>query len=223
MVRTGHSPPGYDGPRGRSAPRLPPSSTMQKPELHRELLEMRAEDQRVRKELMDAGELGGAYVPRMEAVHVRNAQRLRELIQQHGWPDEEAAGKDGAEAAWFIVQHAVGDPALQRDSLRLLRAAAEQGRVPRWHVAYLEDRVAMHEGRPQRYGTQWMDDPVDGRVRPWTLADPEQVNTLRAEMGMQPMFPIPVPGPELPPHEQQAIRDTQRWWEDWLAGKGWRS
>lgn len=196
---------------------------MQKPELQRELLEMRAEDQRVRKELMDAGELGGAYVPRMEAVHVRNAQRLRELIQQHGWPDEEAAGKDGAEAAWFIVQHAVGDPALQRDSLRLLRAAAEQCRAPRWHVAYLEDRIAMHEGRPQRYGTQWLDDPVDGRVRPWTLADPEQVNTLRAEMGMQPMFPIPVPGPELPPHEQQAIRDTQRWWEDWLAGKGWRS
>ena len=64
-----------------------------------ELLVMRAEDQRVRQELLDANELGGHYVPRMEAVHVKNAARLRELIAQHGWPAEDLVGKDGAEAA----------------------------------------------------------------------------------------------------------------------------
>ena len=49
-------------------------------DLHSELLAMREEDLRVRQELLDAGELGGAYVPRMEAVHVKNVARLRELI-----------------------------------------------------------------------------------------------------------------------------------------------
>ena len=47
-------------------------------ELRRELLTMRAEDARVRQELLESGELGGAYVPQMEAVHIRNAARLRE-------------------------------------------------------------------------------------------------------------------------------------------------
>ena len=51
--------------------------------LRSELIAMRAEDLRLRQELLEAGELGGAYVPRMEAVHVNNAARLRELIAQH--------------------------------------------------------------------------------------------------------------------------------------------
>lgn len=83
---------------------------------------MRAEDTRVRQELLESGELGGSYVPRMEAIHIRNAARLRELIAVHGWPDETIAGKDGAEAAWLIVQHAIGEPEFQREMLRLLHA-----------------------------------------------------------------------------------------------------
>jgi len=119
-----------------------------------ELEAMRREDLKVRGELVAAGELGGSYVPRMEAVHRRNAARLRELIALHGWPAEDIAGKDGAEAAWLIVQHAIGEPEFQREALQLLRACAASGRAPAWHAAYLEDRIAMYEGRPQRYGTQ---------------------------------------------------------------------
>jgi len=37
------------------------------------------------------------------------------------------------------------------------------------------------------------------------------------------MQPIPERGPELPLEQQQAISENQRWWEDWLASKGWRS
>jgi hypothetical protein len=73
-------------------------------QLRQELLAMRAEDLRVREELVASGELGGAYVPRMEDVHCRNAARLRELIELHGWQAEDIAGKDGGEAAWLIVR-----------------------------------------------------------------------------------------------------------------------
>lgn len=191
-------------------------------QLRQELIAMRAEDQRVRRELVESGELGGSYVPRMEAVHVSNAERLKELILQYGWPDEEKAGKDGAEAAWLIVQHAIGDPQFQRESLLLIQASASAGRIPLWHAAYLEDRIAMHEGRPQRYGTQWMDDPVDGRIRPWKLADAERVNELRAATGLAPLHPIPERGPDLPLSERQAIEENQRWWKEWFASKGWQ-
>ena len=77
-------------------------------------------------------------------------------------------------------------------------------------------------GRPQHYGTQWLEDPIDGRIRPWKLAAPERVNELRAEAGLEPMHPIPERGPALSPEQQQEIYENQRWWENWLVSKGWR-
>jgi hypothetical protein len=190
--------------------------------LRHELLAMREEDLRVREELMASGKLGGPYVPRMEAVHVRNAARLRELIAAHGWPAEDIAAEDGAKAAWFIVQHAVGEPEFQRQALKLLQSCAAAGRVPAWHAAYLEDRVALHEGRPQRFGTQWIDEPSDGRTRPWKLAEPDRVNELRASVGLGPLHPIPEPGPALPAEQRRELEETSDWWERWLVNKGWR-
>src|SRR6516165_7036469 len=95
--------------------------------LRSELLAMRAEDLGVWAELAAADQLGGPYVPRMEAVHIKNAARLRELIAEHGWPGEDIAGKDGAEAAWLIAQHAVGEPEFQRRALRLMQECAAEG------------------------------------------------------------------------------------------------
>jgi hypothetical protein len=187
-----------------------------------ELLRMRSEDLTVRHELLDSGQLGGAYAPRMEAIHIKNAARLRELIDQHGWPAEDIAGKDGAEAAWLIAQHAVGEPDFQKHVFRLLTECAAAGRIPAWHAAYLEDRIAMYEGRPQRYGSQWFDDPRDGRTRPWKLSDPERVNEFRASVGLPKLHPVPEPGPDLPEEQRKAIEDNQRWWEEWLASKGWK-
>src|SRR5690242_5238377 len=189
--------------------------------LRSELIAMRAEDLAVRAELAAADELGGPYVPRMEAVHIKSAARLRELIDRHGWPSEEIAGKDGAEAAWLIAQHAIGEPEFQRRALQWMRESADQGLTPAWHAAYLEDRIAMCEGRPQRFGTQWLDDPRDGRVRPWKLADVERVNEFRAGVGLPDLRPIPEPGPDLPSDQQEAIRENDRWWQEWRVSKGW--
>ena len=154
--------------------------------------------------------------------YVRNAARLRELITVHGWPAEDIAGEDGAKAAWFIVQHAVGEPAFQRQALVLLQECAAAGRVPAWNAAYLEDRIAMHEGRPQRFGTQWYDSSEDGRSRPWRLADAEHVNELRASVGLGPLAPIPEPGPPLPDDKRRELEESQAWWDQWLASKGWQ-
>ena len=188
--------------------------------LRGELLAMRAEDLGVRTELAAADELGGPYVACMEAVHIKNAARLRELIARHGWPAEDIAGKDGAEAAWLIAQHAIGEPGFQRRALRWMRGGADRGRTPAWHAAYLEDRIAMYEGRPQRFGTQWLDDPRDGRIRPWRLADVERVNEFRAGVGLPDLRPIPEPGPDLPTDQQQAIRENYHWWQEMAGEQG---
>jgi hypothetical protein len=191
-------------------------------QLRQELLAMRAEDRTVRQELIDSGELGGPYVPRMEVVHRKNAARLRELIEAYGWPAEHIAGQDGAEAAWLIAQHAIGEPAFQRHVLVLLRECVAENRMAAWHAAYLEDRIAMQEGRPQRYGTQWVQDPSDGFYRPWSLADAEHVNDLRSEVALSPMQPIPAMAPALPPEKREEIERDNRWWQHWFVRRGWR-
>lgn len=131
---------------------------------------MRAEDLRVRQELLESGELGEGYSPRMEAVHRRNARRLQEIIAEHGWPDTELVGPDGTLAGWFIAQHAIGEPEFQRSALTLIRDKVKQSRVPPAQEAFLSDRVAMYEGRPQRYGTQSLPCP-DGQYRRWTTEE----------------------------------------------------
>jgi len=105
---------------------------MVKESLREELVRMRNEDLDLRKELLDSGQLGGAYVPQMEAVHVKNAARLRELIAEHGWPAEDIAGKDGSEAAWLIAQHAIGEPDFQKRVLLLITESVFSGRTPAW-------------------------------------------------------------------------------------------
>src|SRR5947209_4067064 len=138
--------------------------------LHDELLSMAAEDRRVRAELAAEGSLGDGYHPRMEEVHRQNAARLKEVIEEHGWPGRSLVGEDGAHAAWLVLQHAIGEPALQRRGLELLREAVAAGEVPAVQAAYLEDRIAFFEGRPQRFGTQY-DWDDNGEISPHPVED----------------------------------------------------
>ena len=85
--------------------------------LRNELLDMAAEDLRVRAELAADGSLFYGYHPRMAEVHRRNAARLDAVIEEHGWPGRSLVGEDGAEAACLILHHAIGDPPLQRRGL----------------------------------------------------------------------------------------------------------
>ena len=188
--------------------------------LREELIAMRAEDLRVREELLNSGELGGGYAPRMEAVHRRNAARLREIIAKHGWPDRDLVGADGTLAAWFIAQHAIGEPDFQRHVLTLVQEKVRQGKVPAAQEAYLSDRVAMHEGRPQRYGTQFLP-CADGQYRRWKTEDPEHLNNRRAAVGLPPLGEDP---PETEP-TPQTLAEYSEWlreYEGWLRKVGWR-
>lgn len=188
--------------------------------LRAELVAMRAEDLRVREELLKTGELGQGYAPKMEAVHRNNAERLRQIIDEHGWPDSELAGGDGTLAAWFIAQHAIGEPDFQRRALELVREKVIQGKVPAAQEAFLADRIAMYEGRPQCYGTQSLP-CADGQFRRWITEDPEHLNERRAAAGMP-------PAPDDPAESEptaQALAEYQEWrqgYEQWLVKAGWR-
>lgn len=150
---------------------------MVEPSVRDALRALSERDLAVRAGLRAEGELDGGYHPRMEAVHRENAEQLRQLIADHGWPHEGIAGVDGAEAAWLVAQHAIGEPDFLRACRDLVAVEAEAGRVPRWQHAYLDDRVRVFEGRLQRYGTQ-LDLTPDG-PRPCPVEDPHGLDERR--------------------------------------------
>jgi hypothetical protein len=78
---------------------------------------------------------------------------LKGVVEQFGWPKISDVGRDGAQAAWQLLQLADDDPAFQVSCLALLRELPPNEVAPR-NVAYLEDRILARSGEPQRYGTQ---------------------------------------------------------------------
>ncbi len=169
---------------------------------------------------MHSGELGDGYASRMEGVHRRNAQRLRDIIEEHGWPGAELVGPAGTLAAWFIAQHAIGEPEFQRYSLTLIQEKVRSGAVPPAQQAYLSDRIAMYEGLPQRYGTQSLPCP-DGQYRRWATEDPEHLNDRRAAIGMPPLKDDP-PETEPTPAARAEYELWLKGYEEWLQKSGWR-
>ncbi len=150
--------------------------------IQQKLFAMRAIDEKVREELAADGSLFDGYHNRMEQVHRANAHALRAMIEEHGWPNEELVGSDGAEAAWLVAQHSISEPSFMRLCRRQLDEASRAGLVPRWQYAYIDDRIQVFESKAQRFGTQ-IDLKPEGAVV-HELEDPDQVDAWRQEVGL---------------------------------------
>jgi hypothetical protein len=153
--------------------------------LRNTLLALQERDLAVRAELQADGTLSHGYHPRMEAVHRDNARQLRALIEQFGWPNERLADHDGAEAAWLVAQHSIAEPEFMRTCRTLLEKEAASGTVPLWQYAYMDDRIRIFEGKPQRFGTQ-----IELRSEGPTLCevdDPASLDERRQEAGLEPI------------------------------------
>ena len=194
--------------------------------LRRHLLDMARLDRSVRAELAASGTLFNAgYEPRMARVHRRNARRLRRIIEAIGWPGADLVGRDGAEAAWLILQHAISEPDLLRRALPLLKTAAREGKADPAHAAMLEDRIRFFEGRPQRYGTQ-LDWDADGSLSPGEVEDPQLLAERRTAVGLPPLEEQiedartrATAESDLPPADYQGYVDAR---DNWASNAGWR-
>ncbi|SNY44945.1 DUF6624 domain-containing protein [Paractinoplanes atraurantiacus] len=150
--------------------------------LAQELIDMTDEDRR-----RQAGALSDDFTAQLahRRVTVRNADRLAEIIDEHGWPTAELVGPEAARRAWLIAQHADRQLHLQRRALTLMTEAVRAGTGDITQLAMLRDRILVNEGRPQLYGTQ-IAGVVDGAPVPWPCEDPDQLDQRRAEVGLEP-------------------------------------
>ena len=122
---------------------------------------------------------------KLEAIDRKNTARLKEIVDQHGWPGKSLVGAAGAQDAWLLVQHADRDPAFQKRCLELMTPLVAQGEVSAVNVAYLTDRVRVAEGKPQVYGTQFRQ--ADGKMEPSPIEDEARVDERRKSVGLPPL------------------------------------
>lgn len=149
------------------------------------LLRLGREDQAARELLMTAAATQDTGV--IFAVLRADAQRtewLKATVAVLGWPDRESASDSAHLAAWYMLQHSP-DNAWQASMLPELEALARRGLVPLDDVALLTDRVLVHRGEPQRFGTQF--DVVDGQLVPAPVEDLEALDVRRADMQLPPI------------------------------------
>lgn len=155
--------------------------------------EAAARDQQVRMQLLEmnrrvnGGEYSAALVDSLVAAGAemeridRENMRLVASLLRDGLPEGLAA--ESYDAVWLIIDHAPLKE--QKRYLPLLREAAGRGVISAYKLATLEDRVAMYEERPQRYGTQSYQTNVGGEtvIYVWPVAHPEQLDSLRGSIG----------------------------------------
>jgi hypothetical protein len=166
-------------------------------DLCKELLRRVEEDQQVRKEfiewqrrnpkadLKDAKEADAPLPRKMREIDHRNTERMKEIVERHGWPGKSLVGVDGAHAAWLLVQHADLDRPFQKRCLSLLAEAVKMGEAAGVDLAYLTDRVRVGDKQKQVYGTQLR--TVDGKLVPEPIEDEADVDRRRKEVGLQPL------------------------------------
>lgn len=163
--------------------------SVKEPALRRELLKRVAKDQAIRNELISKGveHPDKGILERMRIIDTANIKRVRAIVRKYGWPSPELVGRDGAEAAFMLVQHA--DLPLQKEMLPLVEKAYRGGGLSGQSYALLLDRVLVREGKPQVYGTQAK------RFEEWKgqepalepIEDEANVDKRRAEVGLFPL------------------------------------
>jgi Family of unknown function (DUF6624) len=146
-----------------------------------ELLERADRDQAARESLKPAYDLQ-QWEQIVEPVDQANTARLRQIVAEHGWPGHQLVGEAAAHAAWLLAQHA--PPDFQEECLPLLEDAVARSDGSRRDLAYLSDRVLMHRGQPQIYGTQYL--VKDGVLTLWEVREPARLDERRAALGLQP-------------------------------------
>lgn len=148
-------------------------------------------DQAYRMEMQEAHSNNGPRSLKFITLWLRqefndwvNVRQLDNIIEESGWPHRSVVGDKAATAAFLVIQHA--SPNRQKEYFPFLRAAVEIGEAAADHLALLEDRILMSEGKKQRYGSQLQDNGKGGWEF-YPIEDEANVDERRKAVGLPPL------------------------------------
>ena len=130
--------------------------------LRKELLEIFNEDQRIRREFIEARnplhpdpQKADSLAREMRITDSLNQSKIIRIFDTQGWVGKDKVG-NATKAFFIVLQHASTD--IQKRYLSLARKAAKRKDISGVQLGMLEDRIAVSEGRKQKYGSQIITD-----------------------------------------------------------------
>lgn len=147
------------------------------------IIDLKNEDLEFRSKLAQAGQLGDGYNFEMEQLHIKNALILNGIIDLMGYTTIDKVGEEASDAAWLLIQHSIGNPDFMKKCAVLLEIAVSENKAKPANLAHLSDRIAVCEGRPQLYGTQF-DWDEKGELSPNKYDELSKVNQRRKSIGL---------------------------------------
>lgn len=148
-----------------------------------EIINMMKADLNLREKLIQSGRINDNYNTEMEALHLQNADALKKIIEETGYPTKEKFGEEAGNAAWMIIQHSISKPEFMKYCCAELEKLVKQKKGNPIELAFLQDRIAVLEGKKQLYGTQF-DWDENGNLSPNAYDDLNKVNERRKNLGM---------------------------------------
>jgi len=139
------------------------------PEIAKDIEEMVREDQELRTEkyLREKDSSRGPEITwdSLKEIDEKHNGKLKQIVKQIGWPTISKVGKTSSYNAWLILQHAAYYPeeleeiSFQEYCLKLMKEAPD-AEIDAENIKYLEDRIAVLRGNPQKHGTQIKKRPI---------------------------------------------------------------
>jgi|JI10StandDraft_1071094.scaffolds.fasta_scaffold53323_2 hypothetical protein len=149
------------------------------------------DDQAIRSKVGDVEKELGRDSKEVKAMwkemHIKdsiNLIKVVEILDKYGWLGADVVGGIGNMTLFLVIQHS--DLQTQLKYLPMMREAVKNKNASPSDIALLEDRVLMRQGKKQIYGSQ-ISRNKNGEFYVAALADPDNVDKLRAEMNLQPL------------------------------------
>jgi hypothetical protein len=111
-----------------------------------------------------------------------NLIKIQKILDEHGWLGADKIGEEGNATLFLVIQHAPLE--VQENYVPLIRDAVKKGNAQPGNLAILEDRIAVRNGKRQRFGSQIGRDQETGEYYILPLLDPENVDKRRQEVGL---------------------------------------
>lgn len=107
------------------------------------------------------------------------------ILDTYGWLGPDKVGFMGTQTLFLVIQHASLE--IQEKYLPMMQQAVKEGKALARDLAFLEDRVALRQGKKQLYGSQTWLDRSDGKIYVQPVEDPDNLDKRRAAVWLEPM------------------------------------
>lgn len=151
--------------------------------LRDELLKMQSEDQKARENCAkgNVGEQIRCYAEISEKIDKPNSKRLNEIYEKSGFPAIKTVGREGVAAFMLILQH-TPDENLRQKMLKPIKKAFERKELSASEYANYVDRLLVHQGKPQIYGSNF--DFKDGKLLMSKVKNLKNLDEIRRKIGL---------------------------------------